>query len=220
MRNRNPATIAGICTVAGLLVALAVLAVIPWRQARVMVAEGGLIESLSVLVIAVGVMAAGLKTWRVRNLVWGTVLLMLLWMFLRELDCQKLFTQRSIESIGFYSNPQIGLGVKLAALAALTPFALAGLYLVYVTAKAIRRSRAVLLPWLPSLCIAVGIIAAAQLSEKLLPPRFHIVEETAELAFVVLIVSIVFQQAFGRGKFVATTSPAQKDAPVAPPASP
>jgi hypothetical protein len=190
-----------LCLIVGVLACLAP------SQAKPFVAEGGLVENLSAALLATAVIVASLKTWRSRSLVWGAAALVLLGLFLREMDYQKLFTPRSIESIGFYSSQSIPLSIKLVALGALAPFAAAGLFLVLAASRAVRNTPAPVRPWLVPALVAVGLLGSAQLSEKFLPARFHVVEETSELAFAAVLVLVVVGSALDLGRSWVASPP-------------
>jgi hypothetical protein len=204
MAFQNRASTSAICILITLVLGIVVLALLPPQQAKVLVAEGGLIENLSVAVLGAGMLCAGFTACRTRSRVWLAVSLMLLWMYLRELDYQKHFTPRSIESIGFYTNGDFPLGMKIGAVAALLPFACAGVYILLRTYRVLRSSMTNARPWVFPAMVAAGLFVVGQIAEKVLPSRFHVVEETAELAFVSLLVFIVFDRAFGSCRRSAT----------------
>lgn len=175
-----------------------ILMFIPRDQAVFLTREGGWVENLSVAVLACGAVFAGLKLLRSRSSIWGAILLMFFWMYLRELDYQKLFTPRSIESIGLYSNPAVPLSLKLTAMVALAPFGLAGLYLLNRGLQRLRRDRASGTLKLTPLILVAVLFCTAIVSEKIFSPRFQIVEETAELGFVSLLTFFVAHSLFER----------------------
>ncbi|HHY84844.1 MAG TPA: hypothetical protein GYA07_04815 [Verrucomicrobia bacterium] len=189
------------------LLAVLILSFVPVDRMKAIAAEGGPIENLSLVVLAFGTVAAGLRLWRARTRLWAAVTVMLFWMFLRELDYQKLFTPRSIESIGFYSNPQVPLQWKLAAIAALLPFGIAALHLLLTTARHLRSRPGVLWTWRYPIGAAVILMIVATTAEKVLSPRFLFVEETGELAFAALVVVLVLQAVSGSGRTATDPSP-------------
>lgn len=154
--------------------------------------EGGLFESLSLVVIAIGVMAAGLRLWHSPSLLWAGISVLFLWMFLRELDYQTYFTKRSIESTGFYLSPKQPLKVKVIAALALSPFALAGMYLFSVGVRAMMRSP--FRQWGIPTVSACALLGAAFSSEKLRIPKYQMVEEVCEVGFVCLVTFLVIQR--------------------------
>ncbi|HYE29803.1 MAG TPA: hypothetical protein VEH27_00100 [Methylomirabilota bacterium] len=179
-----------ILTTCGL--ALTALVLLPAALRTRLISEGGFIENLTAAILGAGVILAGLKLKERRSGVWLSITFVLLWMFMRELDYQRMFTPRSIESTGFYRSSAITLQMKLVAFGALLPFGMAGLYLLRA---AILRIRAAKLPrsaW-ERISVAVVLVAAALISEKLLPPAFQALEEVAEAGFAAVIVLAVAQ---------------------------
>lgn len=191
LASKSRLTVAAFGILVLFLILAAVLLALPPHVVKPLVAEDALIENLSALFLVVGLLFAVAQAERTRSPLWVAVSLMMLWMLLRELDMQKRFTPRSIESIGFYSNPSIPLGVKLLALLAMTPFVLSGLYLVTAAIKAIRVAPKCACPWLPAGSIAAALLVSAHLFEKRLPRAWRVLEEPAELAFIALIVFAV-----------------------------
>jgi lysylphosphatidylglycerol synthetase-like protein (DUF2156 family) len=171
----------------GAVTAIAVLLLLPLDVGLSLTNEGGLIENVSLAVLAAGAVCAGLKLWRCRTLLWASIALLIFWMYLRELDYQKLFTPRSIESTGFYFSSRVPLNMKIAAAAALCPFILAALNLVAAAARSIKAFGRPSPAWTAPIGFAAILLGAALFAEKFLPPRFQVVEETAELAFASLI---------------------------------
>ncbi|HYG22853.1 MAG TPA: hypothetical protein VEH04_08730 [Verrucomicrobiae bacterium] len=166
---------------------------LPNNQGVALTTEGSLIESLSVAVIAAGAVGAAWKATRSHPRLWIAVAVLFCWMFLRELDYQKMFTVRSIESIGFYSNPRVPIATKLIALAALAPFVLAGVYLALKSFRLLKRLPALRRFWLPPAVCAMVLAAIALAVEKLLGHKFQIVEECAELGIACLIVFVALR---------------------------
>lgn len=203
-----------------LCLSVGLLACLPPPQAKPFVAEGGLVENLSAAFLATAVILAGLKTWRSRSVVWAAAAFVLLGLFLREMDYQRLFTPRSIGSIGFYSNQSIPLSMKLLALGALAPFAAAGLFLGLAASRAVRTHPASLRPWLMPALVAVGLLGSAQVSEKLLPSRFHVVEETSELAFAAVLLLVVVGSARELGRSWVASAPVAPNSQAGESASP
>jgi len=119
------------------------------------------------------------------HLPWLCAAGVLLWLLLRELDFQKAFTYRSIESIGFYTHPRAPVWQKLVAIGALTPFALALLCLFWIAWRNARQAIAQRQPWLGYCAgvIALGLLSAA--CEKLLDLQGA--EEICELGLALLV---------------------------------
>jgi hypothetical protein len=198
--------------VAGALFVGGLLLLLPRDLALRLTREGGVVESLAVLVASIGVAGAGLKLIRCRNGIWGAITLMLLWIFLRELDYQKLFTPRSIESIGFYSNPAIPLQMKLAAIAALSPFVLAALYLASAGLRELRTAGGRDAVWWRPIGFAGALLVGALGAEKLLPRPGRIIEEIFELAFISLLVLVIAHRTWPAAG-AAQTAPDTADQP-------
>jgi len=158
--------------------------------------EGHLIENLSVCVAAGGILFAALNLSRFRSRIWFSILLLLVWLYLRELDFQKLFTPRSIESIGFYRNPDIAPSMKLLALLAYSPFAAAGLHLAWAGFREMRATHPPRAAWWWPLGLAGAFLVVALVGEKLMPRWWQILEEVFELGFLCLIVLIVASVTF------------------------
>ena len=108
------------------LVIGAVLGVIlfnlPLPTVKELTGEGDLVENLSSVVLGLVVVLTAIQAARTRSSGWLSATVMALWMFLRELDFQRRFTPRSVESIGFYTRGTIPLQMKLVVLAILAPF--------------------------------------------------------------------------------------------------
>ena len=181
---------------AGAAVTTAIVWFLPDNLAYSLTREGGLIENLSLVVLGLGASCAMVTAARRGSLVWTSISLLLVWMVLRELDFQRRFTPRSIESLPFYLSPKYPWGMKVAALAALAPFAGAAVYLLASCVRAAKPGW--LFAWRYPLALAAGLTIVASASEKLLPNRFQIVEEIAELAFACLVVLLVIHFVFQR----------------------
>lgn len=178
--------------VAALLLSLT-LWMLPGNRGMAATSEGGLIENLSVAVIAIGAIGSAWKATRSHPKLWAAVAVMFCWMFLRELDYQKMFTPRSIESIGLYTNPRVELRVKLLAIAALLPFVLAGIFLALNSVRLLKRLPALRAFWMPPMISAACLALIALGAEKLLGQRFQIIEECAELGIACLIVFVALR---------------------------
>jgi lysylphosphatidylglycerol synthetase-like protein (DUF2156 family) len=176
----------------------ALLLVQPEHRAQALSSERGPLEIASVLLLGAAFICGIFAAWRKASLFWVSVSALLLWMVLRELDFQKLFTPRSIESIGFYSNPKTPFYMKAAAIASLAPFGIAGLHILKSSLRA-ARTPGWLFGWRYPLASAGILVVAASVSEKLLSKRFQAVEESAEMAFAGLISMLVVHFAFRAG---------------------
>lgn len=179
-------------------VTAAVLFLMPMEEALKHTEKGGFVESFSALLAGAGVIAASVKWHRGGGRLWLSISAVLLWMYMRELDYQRQFTPRSVESIGFYSNGAFPLRLKLIALAAMAPFALAGLHLAreawrYLKAGGLRNRI-----WRAPAAVLGGLIGAAMLSEKFFSGRAQIIEEVFETAFTGVVFLLVVCAA-GRG---------------------
>ena len=160
--------------------------------------EGHLIENLSEWVAVAGILFATVGLGRFRSRIWLSILLLLVWLYLRELDFQKLFTPRSIESIGFYTSPDIASAMKLLALLAYSPFAAAGLHLAWAGFGEMRAAHPSRAAWCWPLGLAVAFLVMALAGEKLMPKWWQILEEVFELGFAGLVVLVVAHETFRR----------------------
>jgi hypothetical protein len=168
--------------------------------------EDGPIENLSAGILALGVIFAGLRLFRHPSRLWFSILLTVQWMYLRELDYQKMFTPRSVESVGFFSNPKTPLQTKLIAAAIMAPFVLGGLGLFVAAVERLRSMGHPRPEWLRPASIALALLVVALGSEKLLPSPGKLVEELFELSFGTLVVVMIFRYDFNvRGGAVAAT---------------
>jgi hypothetical protein len=176
---------------AGAAVIWVILFFVAREDAARISAEGGAIETLSAGVLASGIVIAVLNLMRCRSLVWVSVSLLFFWMYLRELDYQKLFTPRSIESVGFYSSSQVPLSWKVTAAAALGPFVAASLHLLWTGLRRLRHAAQPVVILLQTAGYPALLVSAALAAEKLLPSRFQFLEESAELALASLLVCYI-----------------------------
>src|SRR5688572_33498438 len=103
---------------------------------------------------------------------------MLLWGLLRELDFQKRFTYRSVESLGYYTRPHAPWSEKLLVLLILTPFAVAGLLLARELCRRFIPACRARQPWVCHVIAALALLPLASLSEKVF--HLHSAEEILE----------------------------------------
>jgi hypothetical protein len=109
----------------------------------------------------------------------------LLWLVLRELDLQKAFTYRSIESVGFYTRAIAPWWQKVLAIALLIPFVVALLHLFWLAARNLLPAVAQRRPWLGH-CVAIAFLALITvLCEKALEST--VLEEVCELGLAFLV---------------------------------
>ena len=165
----------------------------PRDVAEAVVAEGGLVENASALLYGIGILIAALQLKRHPTWPWLSGLAMLLWMFLRELDYQKAFTYRSVESVPFYTGSTAPGWQKVLALLILAPFAVAGLHLFRLGCRNVRHALAQRNAW-PGHFMAIALLGIiAQSSEKLL--HRSLIEEVCELgiALLVLVLTLEFK---------------------------
>ena len=146
-----------------------------------MVEEGQAIETMSLIAIGAAAAISALQFVKTRKAVWLSATAILLWAYLRELDFQKLFTYRSVESIGFYTRPHASLGLKLLVIAILAPFAAAGLHLAWFAKRQFIPALKARQPWVKQLCALLLLVLAALASEKLFAGSAEIFEEVSEL---------------------------------------
>ena len=148
-------------------------------------AEGGPVELASVVVLGVALLTAIVQLASRFSLAWLSGAALMLWALLRELDFQKRFTYRSIESIPYFVRPQAPWQEKLVVILILLPFAVAGLHLLRLFCRHIRRDLGKRQPWTIHLlaAVALGIVGVA--SEKLF--SLHTIEEPCELGAELLV---------------------------------
>ena len=127
---------------------------------------------------------------------------MLLWALLRELDFQKRFTYRSVESIGYYTRPHAPWSQKLLALLILAPFVAAGLLLVRELYRRFLPACRECQTWVCHVVAALVLLPLASLSEKV----FHLnaAEEILEAGVACLILMLVWES---RKRAPAVSSP-------------
>ncbi len=116
---------------------------------------------------------------------WAAGATMILWALLRELDFQKMFTYRSIESVGFYTRPIASLKEKLLAILALLPFGAAGLYLASRVWREFRSGAWRGALWVDYMACLFALAFCASASEKLFD--FVAIEETCELGLALTV---------------------------------
>jgi hypothetical protein len=184
--------------VAGAILGGVLLLLLPRDFAFRLTREDGLIENLSVLAAACAVIIAVVKLFVSRPALWLAIAIVPFYLMLRELDLQNAFTPRSIGSTGFYFHPDIPLLMKLTVVAALSPLACAGIYLVRAGLQELRTAGGPTAAWWRPLLCAGGLLAVARVSEKFLRPTGRIIEELFELAFVSLILLVIVTQALRR----------------------
>lgn len=179
-------TVAAIFLLTGLVVQS-----LPEETARALAAETGPFEIASVVLYGVAAVLAAVQLARRKSLPWLAGMTMLLWAFLRELDFQKRFTYRSIESIGYYTRPYAPWFEKLLVLLILAPFCMAGLYLLRLLCREIRPAFARGEKWVGHLAAAVCLGALGSVFEKML--RWGAAEEVCEMGLALLVVLLVWE---------------------------
>jgi len=137
------------------------------------------VELASAVVLVVALLTAIVQLASRFSLAWLSGAALMLWALLRELDFQKRFTYRSIESIPYYVSPRAPWQEKMVVILIMIPFAVAGLHLLRLFCRHFRRELQKREPWTIHLlaAFALGIVGVA--SEKLL--KLHTVEEPCEL---------------------------------------
>jgi len=110
-RYNVPLTVAGTSWAIGVWVES-----LPAETARAWVAESGPFEVASAVFYGMAALLAGFHLLQQMTVTRLAAWTMLVWACLRELDFQKRFTYRSIESIGYYSRPQAPWSEKLLVL--------------------------------------------------------------------------------------------------------
>jgi hypothetical protein len=157
-------------------------------QAQNLTAENGIIEAATAFLFGLAVILAALHLKRTPTRVWLAGLLVLVWLYLRELDHQKQFTGRSIASIRFFTDPEIAWLTKVIALACLLPFGLSGLYLFGRLLKRLQKGLRASAGLLCYLGIGIIMVVTAQAAEKWGLDRNSVIEEIFELGFAVTAV--------------------------------
>lgn len=153
--------------------------------------EGGVFETASVFFFSLALAILLFQLVRAFSPLRFASAAMLLWAVLRELDFQKRFTYRSVESIGYYSRSHAPWSQKILVLLILAPFVVAGLFLVRELYRrfvpACRERHA----WTSNVVGAVLLLLFAGVSEKI----FHlpIAEEVFEAGFALLILMLVWE---------------------------
>lgn len=167
-----------------------VLQTVLYERSLIWKAEGGPIEVASAVFFAVALVIALVRLVRRPSPGWLAGTVMLLWAVLRELDFQKAFTYRSIESLGFYTRPIAPLWEKLLAITVLVPFVIAAFYLVRLVWRTFRSDTWRQTPWVGHFLVAVGLLVIAQGSEKVL--GFDTLEETCETGMALIVVLLTW----------------------------
>ena len=153
--------------------------------------EGGPVEIAANVVLGLAFIIALFQLVRRFSLAWLSGTALVLWAFLRELDFQKRFTYRSIESIVYYVNPRAPWPEKLVVILVLLPFCLAGMYVLWLLLRTFRPGITRREPWTMHLVAAIGLGVIGSVSEKLL--SLAIVEEGCELGLELLVLLIVLE---------------------------
>jgi len=152
--------------------------------------EEGIFETASALFFGAALVIMVIQLVRVFSPLRLAGAAMLLWALLRELDFQKRFTYRSVESIGYYTRPHAPWSQKLLVLLILAPFVVAGLWLVrelcrrFIPACRERQS------WICHVVAALVLVPLASLSEKVF--RLNAAEEILEAGIALLILMLVW----------------------------
>jgi len=168
----------------------ALSALLPRDTAKRLAAEGGIFETTSVVLLggALAIMLVQLaRNFSVLRFA-GTA--MLVWAVLRELDFQKRFTYRSVESIGYYTRPHAPWSQKLLVLLILAPFVLAGLLLLREVCRRFLPACRTRQSWVCHIAAAVVLLILASLSEKVF--HLHAAEEILETGIALLILMLVW----------------------------
>src|SRR5262245_10118153 len=172
------------------ILAGAVIQSLPPDMAAGLTAETGPFEIFSAVCYAIGALLAVTDLVRQASALRLTGCLLLVWAFLRELDFQKRFTYRSMESLGYYTRPIAPIGEKLLVLAIMLPFVLAGCYLLRALVKdfgpALKRGE----PWPGHLAVCVGLGLVSGVQEKIL--HWGAAEEVCEAGLASNVVLLVW----------------------------
>jgi len=181
----------------GMLALLAVMAaaacaeMVPAELSGVLHGETGAFELGSVgLLGAASLIGLGGALHRASRARWSAALVLLA-LLLRELDFQKRFTYRSIESVGFYTRPIASLQEKLLAAAVLATCAVAAFVLARAAWRAYRSGAVRVGDWARPVVLAVVFVGSALVSEKLL--HRVVAEEVFESAFAACILTLAWR---------------------------
>lgn len=112
-------------------------------------------------------------------------------LLLRELDFQKRFTYRSIESVGFYTRPIAPVAHKVIALGALAALGTALLLLARAAWRHLPRAIRSRERWVGTALAAGAFVSGSLTSEKFL--GFTVAEEVLEAGFAGAIVVLAWQ---------------------------
>lgn len=176
----------------GTMLVIAVLWSLPLALAEKLTHEGHVVETVTAVVLGVAVLVGIRQLWANPSLCWGSAVVILIWTVLRELDFQRNFTPRSMESFGFFTSKAIPLEMKLWVSLAMIPFVLAGFCLFK---NAIKNARSLLRErplWLRMLVVGTIYALIARFFEKARIDRAHILEEVGELSFAFFLVLAVY----------------------------
>jgi hypothetical protein len=119
----------------------------------------------------------------------GTV--MLFWATLRELDFQKRFTYRSVESFGYYTRPIAPWSEKIMVLLVLMPFVLAGMYLVFGFLRRTPAAWQMSSPWLSYVFGMIVLLLVSSVLEKVF--RHGAAEEVCESGMALMTVFLAWE---------------------------
>jgi hypothetical protein len=175
---------------AGALV-IAVALTLPPESAKRLSAEGGVIESASVALLGASFLACLLALARRRSLPWLSASAVVLMLLLRELDFNRRFTPKSLDSTGFYRAAGIPLQVKLIVALLALPFAVASLHLLWLGLRALVAAVRSREGWPAHAALALAMIGVARYAEKSRRDTTHVVEEVAEVAFAAFVLLVV-----------------------------
>ena len=169
----------------------ALSALLPRDSAKRLAEEGGWFETGSAVCLAGALLVLVVQLARSFSTLRLAGAAMVLWALLRELDFQKRFTYRSVESLGYYTRPHAPWSQKLLVLLILAPFVVAGLFLVrelcrrFIPACRERQS------WVCHMVAAVVLLLFASVSEKVF--RLHAAEEILEAGIAFLVLMLVWE---------------------------
>ncbi len=182
-------SILGVLILSALVIALALQ--LPTETAKRLSREGGLIESASLVLLALGLLAC-LRALALRpSRPWLSGSLVMLMFLLRELDFHRLFTPRSIDSTGFYRSATIPLHIKVFILILGLPFLVAFFHVLWLGLRHLREAIRQRQGWIGHVVLAVAMVAVARLAEKFGLDHTHVIEEVAEVAFAAFALLVV-----------------------------
>jgi len=171
-------------------VVAAVVQGLPNQIGALLKAEAGPFEMVSSVIWLVAAVMALQIAIQCPSLVRWASTAMLVWAFLREMDFQKRFTYRSIESIGYYTRPDAPWPEKLTVIAILAPFAAAGIILALHVCREWKSAWNSREPWLGYFLGAAILVILALCCEKAF--KLVVAEEVLETGVALMFLMLTW----------------------------